>query len=157
MKHSLVSPPTPRRAEEDFAMKRTVLLLCVAATLAAGIPVLVATAGPDIVSAPVATSKLELRDLAVGSDGSVTGTVVNGGESVIKEVELLVTHVWSWSDERHPGKDNPGRSSFVRVSGELSANGSLPFSYTPNPPLPTRADGSFQTTAAVQSFTEVEN
>jgi len=157
MKHSLVSPTTPRRAEEDFAMKRTALLLCFAASLAACIPVFAAMAGPDVVSGPIAASKLELRDLAVGGDGSVTGTVVNGSGSVIKDVELLVTHVWSWSDERHPGKDNPGRSSFVRVSGELSANGSLPFSYTPNPPLPRRADGSFQTTAAVQSFTEVEN
>jgi hypothetical protein len=138
-------------------MKRTVLLLCFAASLAACIPLFAATADPDIVSGAAAASKLELRNLAVGSDGSVTGTVVNGTGSPIKDVELLVTHVWSWRDERHPGKDNPGRSSFVRVSGELSANGSLPFSYTPNPPLPTRADGSFQTTAAVQSFAEVEN
>jgi hypothetical protein len=138
-------------------MKRTSLLLCFAASLAACIPLFAATAGPDIVSGPVAASKLELRDLAIRSDGSVTGTVVNDSGNAIKDVELLVSHIWSWSDERHPGTDNPGRSSFVRISGELSANGSQRFSYTPSPPLPTRADGSFETTAAVQSFSEVEN
>jgi hypothetical protein len=111
----------------------------------------------EIVSGGVAASKLELRGVAVGSDGSVTGTVVNGSGVVITNVELLVSHTWSWSNERHPGEDNPGRASHIRVEGEIPADGSAAFSYVPEPPLPNRSDGSFQTTATVQSFTEIGN
>jgi len=114
------------------------------------------TAGREkIVSGRVAASELELRGLEVGSDGSVTGTVVNGSGVVSKDVELLVGHAWSWSDERNPGEDNPGLAGYVRVTGESPAKGSMAFSCTPSPPLPKRTDGSFQTTAAVQSFTEI--
>jgi len=55
----------------------------------------------------------ELRGLEVGSDGLVNGTVVNGSGVMIKDVELLVSHAWSWSDERHPGEDNPGRAGYA--------------------------------------------
>jgi hypothetical protein len=137
-------------------MKRTMLLLCFAATTALWSPAFGETADREkIISGQVAASVLELRGLVVGSDGSVTGTVVNGSGVVIKDVELLVSHVWSWSDEHHPGEDNPGRASSIRVTGEIPAKGSTAFSYTPNPSLPKRTDGSFQTTVAVQSFTEI--
>jgi len=85
-------------------MKRTILLGCFAATTALWTPAFGETAGREkIVSGQVAT--LELRGLEVGSDGSVTGAIVNGSGVVIKDVELLVSHTWSWSDERHPGED----------------------------------------------------
>jgi hypothetical protein len=138
-------------------MKRTVLLLCVAATTVFWSRASAESADSEIVSAPAAASKLELRGLAVGSDGGITGSVFNGSGVAIKDVELLVSHVWSWNDERHPGENNPGRSSYIRVAGEIPASGSIPFSYKPEPPLPTRTDGNFETTAAVQSFTEIEN
>ena len=137
-------------------MKRTMLLGCFAATTALWTPAFGETAGREkIISGQVAASELELRDLEVGSDGSVTGTIVNGSGVVIKDVEVLVSHTWSWSDERNPGEDNPGRAGYVRVTGEIPAKSSMAFSYTPNPPLPERTDGRFQTTAAVQSFTEL--
>ena len=137
-------------------MKRTMLLWCFAATAVLWSPAFAETAGREkILSGQAAASVLELRGLEVGSDGSVTGTVVNGSGVAIKDVELLVSHVWSWSDEHHPGEDNPGRANPIRVTGEIPAKGSMAFSYTPQPPLPKRADGSFQTTVAVQSFTEI--
>jgi hypothetical protein len=137
-------------------MKRTMLLGCFAATTALWTPAFGETPGREkIVSGQVAASKLELRGLEVGSEGSVTGTVVNGRGVVIEDVELLVSHTWSWSDERHPGQDNPGRVGYVRVTGEIPAKSSMAFSYTPDPPLPKRTDGSFQTTVAVHSFTEI--
>lgn len=142
-------------------MKRTTMLRCFAATTALCMSpfgeTFAATTGPDIVSGPAAAEKLELRDLEVASDGSVTGSVANAGAVAIKDVELLVTHVWSWSDERHPGENNPGRSSALHVSGEIPAGGSVPFSYTPDPPLLKRTDGSFQSTVVVKSFTEIGN
>ena len=137
-------------------MKRTMLLWCFAATAALWSPAFAETAGREkIVSGQVAASVLKLRDLEVGSDGSVTGTIVNGSGVAMKDVELLVSHVWSWADEHHPGEDSPGRVGHVRVTGEIPAKGSTAFSYTPNPSLPKRTDGSFQTTVAVQSFTEI--
>lgn len=137
-------------------MKQAILLWCFAATAALWTPAFGETAGREkIVSGQVAASVLELRGLEVGSDGSVTGTVVNGSGVVIKDVELLVSHAWSWSEERRPGEDNPGRASYVRVTGEIPAKSSMAFSYTPNPPLSKRTDGSIQTTVAVHSFTEI--
>jgi hypothetical protein len=123
--------------------------------MALGYPAFGESPAGSIVSGEAAASKLELRGVEVGSDGSITGTVVNSSGVLIKDVELLVNHAWSWSDERHPGEDNPGRASFIRVPGEIATNGSLPFSYTPDPPLMNRGDGGFLTTAAVHSFTEV--
>ena len=136
-------------------MKRTMRLWCLAATMALGYPAFGESPAGNIVSGQTAASKLELRGVEVGSDGSITGTVVNSSGVLIKDVELLVSHAWSWSDERHPGEDSPGRASYIHVPGEIAANGSLPFSYTPDPPLMNRSDGRFLTTAAVRSFTEV--
>ena len=138
-------------------MRPIALLLCLAATTALVAPALADMTGPDILSGPAASAKLELRGVAVRADGAVSGTVYNGSGVSIRDVELLVSHVWAWSNERHPGENNPGRSSRVEVSGEIPAMGSVTFSYVPEPPLPARADGRFQTTAAVQSFTEIEN
>jgi hypothetical protein len=137
-------------------MRRTILLWCFVAATAFWSPAFAETVGPaKIEPGQAAALGLELDELEVGSDGSVMGTIVNDGARVISNIELLVTHAWSWSDERHPGEDNPARAGVVRVTGEIPAKGSLAFSYTPNPPLPERTDGSFRTTAAVQSFTEV--
>jgi hypothetical protein len=136
-------------------MKRAMLLWCFAATAGLSSPAFGETGREKIVSSQVPASELELRGLAVGADGSVTGTVVNSSGVVIRDVELLVRHAWSWNDERHPGVDNPGRARRVRLTGEIPAKGSMAFSYTPNPPLPKRTDGSFETTVAVQSFTEI--
>ena len=62
---------------------------------------------------------------------------------------------WIWKDERHPGDDSPGRSQYLPISGDIAAGASVPFSYTPNPTLPSRTDGSFQTSVSVQGFTQV--
>jgi hypothetical protein len=77
-------------------MKRTILLLCCfAATAAFWSPVFGETARADeVVSREAAASKVE---------------------------QLLVSHVWSWTDERHPGNDNPSRASVARVAGETPA------------------------------------
>ncbi len=136
-------------------MKRTMRLAYLAAAMALGYPAFGESPAGNIVSGQAAASRLELRGVEVGSDGSISGTVVNSSGVLIDDVELLVNHAWSWSDERHPGEDNPGRASYVRVPGAIAANGSRPFSYAPDPPLMNRSDGRFLTTAAVHSFTEV--
>jgi len=126
--------------------------------LAAWSPMLDETAlGDEVDSREMAASKLELRGVECRSDGSVTGMIVNGADVPIKDVKLLVSHVWSWTHERHPGEDDPNRTSHVRIAGEIPANGSVLFSYSPHPALQMPADGKCRTTAAVQSFTEIGN
>ena len=135
-------------------MKRTKLLACLAAA-ALCTPAFGQTAGHEKVVAGVPASELAVSGLQVGSDGSVTGSVVNHTGAVMRDVKLLVTHTWYWKNERHPGDDSPGRSGYVTLPGEIAPKGSTAFSYTPNPALPTRSDGTFQTTVSVQSFTQV--
>jgi hypothetical protein len=109
----------------------------------------------DIVSHRGAATPLEVLDVKSAADGSVTGRLHNTSTAVIKDVKLLVTYTWYWNDERHPGDDNPGRSAYVAISGELPPGGSAPFNYTPNPLLPKRTDGTFKTTVGVQEFAQV--
>jgi hypothetical protein len=139
-------------------MKPKVLLVCVAAITALwSSPFSRADEPAAIVSGSAAASELELAGLRIGRDGSIAGTLVNRGDNTIEDVDLLVSHTWSWNDEYHPGEDNPGRASHLRVAGAIPARGSLPFSYAPDPPLIERPDGSFKTTAGVQSFKEVRD
>lgn len=88
--------------------------------------------------------------------GAMTGIIRNSGPRVVGEVRLLVRHTWLWNNERHPGAvaDNPGRSAYFVVDGEVPAYGDIRFRYTPSPPLPSRTDGSFSTTADIVSFVE---
>ena len=138
-------------------MKPAALLLCVAATTALFSSPFLRADETSITSSSAAAAKLELVGLAIHNDGSIDGSIVNRSDTAIQDIDLLVTHAWSWSNERHPGADDPGRASHLRVSGVVPSLGSLSFSYAPVPSLPTRSDGSFTTTAAVQSFREVPN
>ncbi|MBI3785600.1 MAG: hypothetical protein HY270_19580 [Deltaproteobacteria bacterium] len=67
----------------------------------------------------------------------------------------MIRHAWLWKNERHPGSDNPGRTDRYVVPGEVPAGGTLPFSYTIEPPLPNRSDGHFVTTVELVGLTEV--
>jgi hypothetical protein len=86
----------------------------------------------------------------------MTGVLSNGGARPVRDVRLLVRHTWLWKNERHPGPptDNPGRSSYYMVDGEVPPGGDLRFRYVPSPPLPVRTDGSFATTAEIVGFVE---
>jgi hypothetical protein len=132
-------------------MKPAAMLLCFAATTALwSSPFLKA-------ENPAAAAKLELVGLTVHNDGSIDGSIANRSDAAIDDIDLLVSHAWSWGGERTPGVDDPGRATHLRVAGVIPPQGSLSFSYAPVPSLPVRSDGSFTTTAAVQSFSEVQN
>lgn len=108
-----------------------------------------------IVTRNGATAPIEVLDVKSAADGSVTGTLHNTSSAVIKDVKLLVKYTWYWKDERHPGDDNPGRSAYVAVPGEIAAGASAPFHYAPDPPPPKRTDGTFKTTVGVQEFAQI--
>ncbi|HTN69619.1 MAG TPA: hypothetical protein VMO00_00855 [Methylomirabilota bacterium] len=97
---------------------------------------------------------LAIDKLAI-QDGTVTGELRNKSSHALRDVQLLINYVWLWKNERHPGKDDPGRSIYYSVPGELSVGGSNRFQYTPSPPLPKRMDGSFQISVSIAGYTEV--
>ncbi len=102
-----------------------------------------------------AEATVAAHDLRVGPGGRVSGVLHNASPRVIRDVRLLMRHVWLWNKERAPQRDNPGRSAYYVVRGDIPPGGNAPFSYKPEPPLPTRPDGHFETSAEVVGFTEV--
>jgi hypothetical protein len=67
----------------------------------------------------------------------------------------LIRYVWLWKNEFHPGKDDPSRSDYYDMPGEIPPHGVSRFQYTPSSPLPKRTDGSFLVTVSVAGFTQV--
>jgi hypothetical protein len=126
-----------------------------AAVLALTLRAAPASAGAETVVGPShASAVIELQ--AVRADGAVvSGTLVNRSSHPVRNVQLLIRYAWLWKNERSPGKNNPGRSDFYTVVGEIAPGGSLPFTYRPAKPLPRRSDGTFDTSAQVVAFTEV--
>lgn len=133
--------------------------LCGAALLA--LPLAVA-AHPDeqessagAAASQAASRSIELAQVEFGSGGSVSGMVVNRSADVLREVQLLVRYDWQWKNEREPGEDSPARSTYVTVSGDVPALGTLPFHFAPAPPLPERDDGHFTPSIEVARYTQV--
>jgi len=108
-----------------------------------------------VVSEERATSVVELHKVRIQKNGTVTGWVVNKSDHPVRDVRLLIRHAWLWRDELHPGTNNPGRSAYYSVRMEVPPGNGTPFVYRPKPPLPSRRDGWFQTSAEVVGFVEV--
>ncbi len=86
---------------------------------------------------------------------TVTGVVSNAGRHPVRDVQMQITYVWLWNNERHPGSDNPGRTDIYTLPGEIPTGGSQTFTYRPATPLPHRTDGHFAPSVNVTGFTEV--
>lgn len=111
--------------------------------------------GPDgLISQSDVRSVVDVTDVR-STDSRVTATLVNRSASRITDVQIVVRHAFLWNDERRPGTDNPGRTEYYRVLGDIEPHGSLAFEYQPDPPLPQRSDGTFRTSIEIAAFTEV--
>src|SRR5206468_13113019 len=73
----------------------------------------------------------------------------------VRDVQLFVRHTWLWDDERHPGKIDPGTSTFHTLQQEIPPGGTARFNLTQSPPLAKTAGGHFVTTVSIAGFTEV--
>ena len=73
-------------------------------------------------------------------EGAVSGDIRNNSSNTVRDVQFLIRYEWLWKNEFHPGKDDPGRSVYYDVAGEIPPGGTARFQYTPNPPLPKRTD-----------------
>ncbi len=112
------------------------------------------TAADIVGSAEQVIQTVAVRNVT-SQDGVVSGEIVNHTSQLLRDVELLVRHVWHWKNEFRPGNDNPGMASYYTVAEEIPPGGSVPFTYMELSPLPSRADGQFETMVSVAGFTEV--
>ena len=103
-----------------------------------------------------ADSVLRIENVAAEPDGSVSGVIRNNSKNTVRDVQLFVRSTFLWKNEFRPGKESPSVASYPTISGEIAPGGSLPFKFTPNPPLPKRMDGRFERpSVSVAGFTQV--
>jgi hypothetical protein len=126
------------------------LISCTALSL---LLVLHAVRAQSLVSTTDVSGAVSVADLTT-RDGTVSGVLTNKSPRVVRDVKLLIRQTWLWNDERHPGKDAPGRSDFYTVPDPIPPGGSARFSYS-GAPLPRRSDGRFRSSVDVVGLTEV--
>ncbi len=103
-----------------------------------------------------ADSVLRIENVAVQPDGSISGEIRNNSKNTVRDVQLFIRHTFLWKNEFHPGKESPSVASYPTISGEIAPGKSLPFKFTPSPPLPKRTDGRFERpSVSVAGFTQV--
>jgi hypothetical protein len=103
-----------------------------------------------------AGSVLGIEKVAAQADGTVSGEIRNNSKNTVRDVQLFVRYTFLWKNEYHPGKESPSAAFYPTISGDIAPGGSLPFKFTPTPPLPKRTDGRFQTpSVSIAGFTQV--
>jgi len=112
------------------------------------------TPADSVLSTGQTSHAIALRNV-VSQNGAVKGQIVNKGLLPVENVRLLIRQNWLWQNERNPGQDNPGRARYHTVRGKIRPGATLSFSYQPDPPLPSRTDGRFETLVDVVGFTEL--
>jgi hypothetical protein len=86
----------------------------------------------------------------------VTGEIRNNSKNTVRDVQLFIRNTFLWKDEFHPGKESPSTAFYPTISGEIAPGKSLPFKFTPNPPLPKRKDGRFEApSVSIAGFTSI--
>jgi len=108
-----------------------------------------------VASQQQAASVLAVDRVAV-QDGTVTGEIRNESKNTVRDVQLFIRYTFLWKNEFHPGKESPSAAFYPTVSGEIAPGKSLPFKFTPDPPLPKRMDGRFEApSVSIAGFTEI--
>jgi hypothetical protein len=110
-----------------------------------------------VLSQQQAGSVLAIEKVATQPDGSVSGVIRNNSKNTVRDVQLFVRSTFLWKNEFHPGKESPSVASYPTISGEIAPGGSLPFKFTPTPPLPNRTDGRFERpSVSIAGFTQIK-
>ena len=136
-------------------VEKALLAFLIVSACFMGLGVYPAAAIPaTLLSADQAAQVIAIRDLTV-KEGVVSGELLNRSSRRLRDVQLLIRYTWLWNDEFHPGQDDLGVAIYYTVEGEIPPGGSKPFAYRPSPPLPSRADGHFETVVSVAGYTEI--
>ena len=109
----------------------------------------------SVLSASEAPHALALRNVEM-RDNVMAGEIVNHSSHRVRDVELLIRHIWHWNDEFRPGENSPGAADFYTISTEIPSGATERFTYSMPMPLPVRADGYFETVVTVAGFTEIK-
>lgn len=133
-------------------LKLSILMIVVCA-VAIGLQEPSIQAATEILADDVAQAVV-VRDLKV-EGAVVSGRLVNRSSHDVRDVQLSIRHIWQWKDEFHPKEDDLSTTVFYTVEREIAPGGSVPFTYQPSEPLPSRPDGYFETQVSVAGFTEV--
>lgn len=89
-------------------------------------------------------------------DNVITGEIVNHSSHRVRDVELLIRHIWHWNNEFRPGANAPSAADYYTVSTEMPSGGSERFTYRLPSSLSARSDGYFETVVTVAGFTEIK-
>jgi hypothetical protein len=109
-----------------------------------------------LLSQQQAGSVLAIEKIAAQPDGTVTGEIRNQSKNTVRDPQLFIRYTFLWKNEFHPGKESPSAAFYPTISGEIAPGGSLPFKFTPSPPLPKRSDGRFAPpSVSIAGFTEI--
>ena len=109
-----------------------------------------------VLSQEQAGRTLAIEKVAAQADGTVSGEIRNNSKNTIRDVQIFVRYTFLWKDEYHPGKQSPSAAFYPTISGDIAPGGSLPFKFTPTPPLPKRTDGQFlPPTVSIAGFTQI--
>jgi len=108
-----------------------------------------------VASQEQAGSVLTIDNVTV-QDGTVTGQIRNKSKNTVRDVQLFIRYTWLWTNERHPGTDSPSAAFYPTMAGEIAPGGSMPFTFTPSPPLAKRSGGKFEApSVSIAGFTQV--
>ncbi|HXV78838.1 MAG TPA: hypothetical protein VEG60_03060 [Candidatus Binatia bacterium] len=108
-----------------------------------------------VLSHQQASSVVSVDRVAV-QDGTVTGEIQNRSKNTVRDIQLFIRYTFLWKNEYRPGKESPSAVFYPTVSAEIPPGKSLPFKFTPSPPLPKRTDGTFAPpSVSVAGFTEI--
>jgi hypothetical protein len=109
-----------------------------------------------VLSQQQAGSVLAIEKVTAQPDGTVTGEIRNNSKNTVRDVQLFIRNTFLWKDEFHPGKESPSAVFYPTISGEIAPGKSLPFKFTPSPPLPKRKDGGFEApSVSIAGFTQI--
>jgi hypothetical protein len=97
---------------------------------------------------------LEIENATV-TDSAVSGDVVNRSRNTVRDVQLLVRHIWLWDRETKPGTNDPSTSAYYKLEKDIPPGSRVPFTYQPAIALPKMASGHFVTTVAIGGFAEL--
>jgi hypothetical protein len=89
----------------------------------------------DVRTREEAAKILEIENATV-TDSAVSGDVVNRSRNTVRDVELLIRHIWLWDRETKPGTNDPSTSAYYKLEKDIPSGSRVPFSYQPAIPLP---------------------
>ncbi|MEX0806129.1 MAG: hypothetical protein WD688_22835 [Candidatus Binatia bacterium] len=117
-------------------------------------PAMAPIGAQTVLTSQEASKVLSFEDMNMTAS-KISGVVTNRSPHTIKDVELMIQYHWLWQDERNPGQNPPGRTAIIELDKPFEPGQSHRFSFTPQPPLPSRNDGHFRPEVDVAAFTTV--